>query len=109
MSAYQRRQELKRVNKCINDLQDDSSSISEMNRALDDIANDFYEGLQCEKTKSIIGAVERFEEPFQYSDHHISKAVEMLNNEARALQREIEAEEDAERAVREAKSMMGGR
>ncbi len=109
MSAYQRRQELKKVNKCINDLQDDSSSISAVNRTLDNIVNDFYEALQCEKTKAIIGAVEKCEEPFQYSDKDISKAVELLSNEARALQKEIEAEEDAERAVREAKSMMGGR
>lgn len=106
MAERKRKAELKIVQNCIKDLQDDSSAITGINKAFLELGEDLRNALECEKTNSIVTTIENMEESYQYSDSDLSKAIEALNNEAKALQKEIEAEEEAERVAREAKRMM---
>ena len=107
MGARQRRRELSELEKCLRDLQDDSSDISVINRELSELGEDFRRALDCEKTNRIVELIEDLNEPYQYSDGDLSAAAGSLNREISAVKREIEAEEEAERVAREAGRWLG--
>lgn len=106
MGAQKRKADLNKLKNSLRDLQDDSNDITTINRNLSELGEGIVDALECEKTNTIVNIIESNFEPYSYSDRELSSAAENLKKEISALEKEIEAEEEAERVAREAGGLL---
>lgn len=95
-----KKQILRRLTSYKDDLTDDSSDIHDINRKIEDLAEEFEAAIKSDNAGSTASKIINLREASQCSDSDISKAASNLQDEIYVVQREITIEEAEEAAAK---------